>query len=279
MTLSPGDGICEVARRGGGSAVVRLVTRSPLRLLTPRNHGRAAWIVAGSYGGGLVDGDALRLSLRVAAGAAAYVATQSSTKVYPGAASQRFDADVGEDALLVSLPDPIVCFAGARYRQDATIRLAPGAELVWLEGLTAGRAARGERWLFDGYRSHTRIERGGATLVLDGLVLDPEHGPLARRLGRFGALATLLVVGPLRAHLLDAASAIRRGAGALVAPSPIGEDAAVCRVAAVSAETLARALRPLLAPVATALGDDPFARKGALAWEAGMARTVDVENV
>lgn len=261
-----GDGICEVARRGAGSAVVRLSTRSPLRLLTPRNHGRAAWVVSTSYGGGLVDGDALRVSLGVGPGAAAYVTTQAATKVYPGASSQALAAEVGDGGLLVSLPDPVVCFAGARYRQDATIRLGAGAALVWLDALTAGRAARGERWQFDGYRSRTRIERDGEVLALDGLALDPQHGPLPRRLGRFGALATLIVVGPLRAHVLAAASPVARGADALVAPGPIGEDAAVCRVAAVSAEALARALRPLVAPVAALLGDDPLARKGALAW-------------
>jgi urease accessory protein len=267
MHLHPGDAVCEVARRGAGSSAVRLVARSPLRLLTPRNHGRAAWLVATSYGGGLVDGDALRLSLRIGAGAAAYLTTQSSTKVYPGAASHAVDATVDADGLLVSLPEPVVCFAGARYRQDATIRLAPGAGLVWLDALTAGRAARGERWRFDGYRSHVRVDRGGRTVVVDGLVLDPAHGPLARRLGRFDALATLLVVGALRDHVLAAASPVLRGADAVVAPSPIGDDAAVCRVAAISAEALAHALRPILAPVAALLGDDPLARKGALVWD------------
>jgi urease accessory protein len=267
MELLPGAGICEVARRGAGSAVVRLVTRAPLRLLTPRGHGRAAWVTAGSYGGGLVDGDALALSLRVRAGAAAYLTTQSSTKVYPGAAAQTIDATVDDDALLVALPEPVTCYAGARYRQDATIRLGAGARLVWLDALTAGRAARGERWRFDGYRSRVRVERGGRTLVADGLVLDPAHGPLPRRLGRFDAIATLLVAGALRDAVLDAGASPRRDADALVAPSPIGDDAAVCRVAATSTEALARALRPLLAPVAALLGDDPLARKGALVWD------------
>src|SRR5262249_38185959 len=173
MELAPGEGVCEVARRGAGSAVVRLAARSPLRLLTPRNHGGAAWVVTTSYGGGLVDGDALRIALRVGPGAAAYLATQSSTKVYPGAASQTIVADVGDGGLLVSLPDPVVCFAGARYRQDATIRLGAGAGLVWLDGLTAGRAARGGRGRFAGHRARTRIERGGGALPAPGAAAAP----------------------------------------------------------------------------------------------------------
>ena len=268
MQLSPGDGVVEVSRRPAGSVVTRLATRSPLRLLTPKNHGTAAWIVATSYGGGLVDGDALSLLIRVGLGAAAYVATQSSTKIYPGRAAQTIEADVADDALLVALPDPIVPFAGAAYAQRATIRLAPGASLVWLESLVAGRTARGERWSFDSYRSHTRIERDGAALALDGLVLDPRHGPLAPRLGDFDALATLIAVGrraaPLRAELAAATGDV------LVAPSPIADDATLVRVAAPGAESLARALRALLAPTVILLGDDPFARKGSLAWDDAM---------
>ena len=34
-----------------------LSRRVPLRLLTPANHGHAAWVYTSSYGGGLVDGD------------------------------------------------------------------------------------------------------------------------------------------------------------------------------------------------------------------------------
>jgi urease accessory protein len=268
VQLSPGEGVVEVSRRPTGSVVTRLATCSPLRLLTPKNHGTAAWIVVTSYGGGLVDGDALSLRIRVGAGAAAYLATQSSTKVYPGHAAQTACADIADDALLVALPDPIVPFAGAAYAQRATIRLAPRASLIWLESLVAGRTARGERWLFDSYRSHTRIERHGAALALDGLVLDPRHGPLASRIGEFDALATLIAVGPraapLRADLAGATGDV------LIAPSPIGDDGALIRVAAPGAESLARALRALLAPTVILLGDDPFARKGSLAWDNAM---------
>ena len=239
-----------------------LTAASPLKLLTPKNHGHAAWLYTTSYGGGLVDGDHLGLELQVGAGAALYATTQASTKVYPGAASQSVTADVGDDALLIGLPDPVVPFAGARYRQRADVRLGARSSLVWLEALTAGRTARGERWDADLYRSHTRVERDGLLFALDGLVLDPAQGPLAARLGRFDALATLLVLGPstaaLRAHVL--AGATTRGE-VLIAPSPLGDDGAVVRLAATGAEALARALHGLLAPLPELLGDDPLSRK------------------
>jgi urease accessory protein len=221
-----------------------------------------------SYGGGLVDGDVLAVEVSVGHGAAAFLTTQASTKVYPGSAAQALEVDVAEDGLLVALPDAVVGFRGARYRQRARIRLAVTASLGWLESVTSGRIARGERWQFDRYHAHTAVDRAGVALARDGLILDAAHGALAPRLGRFDALATVLVVGPacraLRAHVLDAASSAAPVVGGVViAPSPIGagDDAAVVRLAAHAPEALVLALARLLAPVADLLGDDPFARK------------------
>jgi len=257
-----GRGRITVARVAGRSAVVGLSARSPLKLLNPRNHGHAAWVVATSYGGGLVDGDELAVEVTVGEGAAACLATQASTKIYPGRAAQSLVADVAEDGLLVAVPDPVVPFAGASYRQRATLRLAASASLVWLESVTAGRTARGERWAGARYESRTRVERAGAVVVADGVVLDPAHGPLGARMGRFDALATLVVAGAatseLRAHAL--AAVVARGA-ALVAASPVAGDVVVVRLAAETAELLGVTLRSLLAPLVNLLGDDVLGRR------------------
>ena len=65
---APGRGRVEIVRRGERSVVTRAVATSPLRLLTPRNHGRGAWVYTATYGGGLVDGDAIQLDISVGAG-------------------------------------------------------------------------------------------------------------------------------------------------------------------------------------------------------------------
>src|SRR5262245_163756 len=104
------------------STVSQAYASSPLRLLMPRNHGRAAWIYTSSFGGGLVDGDRVSLDIVVDAGAAAFVSTQASTKVYRSACgtSAELRASVGDEGLLVLAPDPVVCFAASRYRQTQT---------------------------------------------------------------------------------------------------------------------------------------------------------------
>src|SRR5262245_38222153 len=117
---SPGRGSLEViARPDGRSVVSRAYATSPLRLLTPENHGRAAWVYASSYGGGLVDGDCVEIDIEVGAGAAAYFSTQASTKVYRSerGAVTGLRAAVAAGGLLIVMPDPVVCFAASRYVQ------------------------------------------------------------------------------------------------------------------------------------------------------------------
>ncbi|HTJ43921.1 MAG TPA: urease accessory protein UreD [Kofleriaceae bacterium] len=261
MSIAAGEGAARVARVAGRSAITRCQARAPLVLLSPRGHGDAAWIVAGTLGGGLVDGDRVELALAIEDGATCVLATQASTKIYKGASSQRLDARVGAGALLACVPDPVVGFADARYRQDATIALDPDASLVWLDGATCGRRAHGERWDFASYAARVAIDVGGAPRVRDGVVLDEAHGSIAARLGRFDAIATIAAIGPRAAPVAEAlvagASAIARDADVLIAPSPI-EGGAIARVTAVSVEALTRAVRALLAPLAAILGDDPF---------------------
>jgi urease accessory protein len=196
------------------------------------------------------------------------VGTQASTKIYrcpTGACRQDLTATIGGDALLVLIPDPVVCFADARYEQTIAVDLADGASLVLLDTFTAGRSARGERWQFARYASRLAVTRGGAPFVNDAMILDPLHGEIAPRFGRFDAIATIVLAGPRSRSLRDAAiaraPAPSRAAAIVEAVSPIGDDGALIRVAGTSAEAVAAAVRGYLAELGAVLGDDPFARK------------------
>ncbi|MGK4002520.1 urease accessory protein UreD [Sorangium sp. So ce1036] len=262
-----GDGELVFTRVAGRTVIERALARSPLRLLTPRNHGQAAWVFVASLGGGLVGGDAISLDVRVAGGAAALLGTQASTKVYrsPLGSRQRLDADVGEGGLLVAIPDPVVCFAGSRYEQHIDVALAEDASLVLVDAMTSGRSARGERWAFDRYASRVRVRRGGRAALLDATLLDPAHGALLERMGRFDALATLVVAGPRARGAAEALLAPRpppgRRADLVASASPLRGGGAVVRVAGTGVERVAAFVRGALGSLAGELGDDPFARK------------------
>lgn len=134
--------------------------------------------------GGILAGDRLALRIEVAAGARAQVTTTGATRLYrhrPGSADsqQVIEIDVGEDALLEYLPDPIIPYAGSRHSQRTEIRLARGAALFWWEVLAPGRRASGEHFAFDHLRIATRIANAEREVLRENFALNPRLKPLA----------------------------------------------------------------------------------------------------
>ena len=267
ITTRPGRGTLAFRRVGPKTAIAEAFASSPLRFLTPRNHGKAQWVFLANFGGGFVDGDHVDITVDAEPGTAAFLGTQASTKVYRSArgCSQRLTVRVAEGAAVAVVPDPIVCFSGARYRQRIDVSLAQTASVLIVDGYTSGRAARGERWAFDRFESRTEVTRGGKSVALDATRLDPAHGDIAERMGRFDAILTVIVVGErfgaVREAMLAPLAGPSSGDAAILAASPIGPDAAIVRVAATGFEAASRALRRSFAALACFLGDDPFARK------------------
>jgi urease accessory protein len=269
-TVAPGQASLRViARQDGRSVVSRAFATSPLRLLTPTNHGRAAWVYTSSYGGGLVDGDHIALDIDVGPGAAALVSTQASTKVYRSerGATSDLRARVADEGLLVVMPDPVVCFASSRYRQTIRLDLAASAGLALVDWLSSGRCASGERWAFHEYTSKLVARVDGKLVVHDALALRAGDGDLAARLGRFDVLAFALLLGtPLRSTAAAIVSDVSRlpiriREDLLVAASPLGDGGCLLRLAGRSVEEVGSGLRRYLAVLPSLLEDDPWARK------------------
>jgi urease accessory protein len=266
----PGCGRLAVARGlGGRSVVTRAHATSPLRLLTPQNHGSGAWVYMSSYGGGLVDGDRIALDVEIGAGATAFLSTQASTKVYRSAlgTSSEMRARIAEKALLTVMPDPVVCFAASRYRQTQSFDLSADGGLVLVDWVSSGRLASGERWAFDEYVARLRACVDGRVVLHDALALRGADGDLRDRLGRFNALAVVLILGVrLRERAAEvvarvAHTPVRRRPEQLAAATPVGECGCLVRVAGTSVEQTARAVREYLEFLPGLLGDDPWARK------------------
>jgi urease accessory protein len=268
-TAPPGTARIGVIRSGQRSVVSRAYATSPLRLLTPANHGHAAWIYTSSFGGGLVDGDRIAMDIDVGRGAAAFISSQASTKIYrsPGGTSADMHACVAADGLLVVAPDPVVCFAGARYRQTQTVELADRAALVLVDWVSSGRHAAGERWAFDEYHGRITVRLDGRLLVHDALALRAADGNLRERLGRFDVLAVVVLAGTTLAgaasSLVATASGVplRRCADQLVAATALRDCGCVVRFAGTSVERVGRTIREFLGFVPALLGDDPWIRK------------------
>jgi urease accessory protein len=252
------------------SVVTSVLSNSPLKLLAPRNRNRSAWIFTSTYGGGLLGGDSTSLDVDAAAGTRCLLSTQASTKIYKsnGAPSrQRLTVRAGAGAICLSAPDPVVCFEHASYEQSQQFELDPEASLLMIDSLTSGRRARGERWAFSRYESHTRIRRGSTTVFDETILLDAADGPLhdAVRMGHCDCFATLLMTGPaLEAHAqawLDQISQSPICADGIVFSASPMPGGAIVRVAGDETEAVLKWIRARLGFIADLIGEDPWARK------------------
>lgn len=246
-----------VARRVGGRTVLSEArAASPLRLVSPRFAATsAACVCLVTFGGGLVDGDAIDVSLSVEEGATLVAFTQASTKVFRGAARQALTADVR--GTLVFVPHAVACFAGASYTQRIDVRLAGEGSCVLLDAFTSGRPAYGERWAMRSLDLCTTVSRDGRTLVRDALVLDED---IAARVSPYDAVGTILAVGPRARPMAESVLSPAVLSSPLVAaPSALaGGVGAICRIAARTPEALFAEARRRLRNLPDIDAVDPF---------------------
>src|SRR3954465_14107315 len=113
----PGAGLLQLHRLRGRTRVTRSLARSPLKLLAPDTAAPAAVVYVTTFGGGLLAGDHVRLDVDAGERTTTFLGTQSATKIYrapsPLPARQTLNVHVGDHALFVAWPDPLIAFADA----------------------------------------------------------------------------------------------------------------------------------------------------------------------
>ncbi|KAJ7786183.1 UreD urease accessory protein-domain-containing protein [Mycena metata] len=273
--------IC-LALHGSDAIFSELSSTYPLKLLSPRNERAGLAVVYMiTYGGGLVSGDSVSLSVDVGPRANLVLLSQGSTKVFkfrPGqrAAStdalqvttQRMEFSVASGGALFLLPDPVTCFRAASYNQLQTFHLAADASLVLLDWVTSGRKSRGEEWVFARYYSVNEVLVGGRRVAKDVMLLE-DGDTLASKLAPYACYATLLLYGPQVQGVIRALteeygriSVFKAGgpAGLLWSLSALGDGGAVVRVAGNETEDVRRWLGEALRGLQVVLGTEIFRR-------------------
>ena len=150
--------------------------------------------------GGLLGGDRLELRARVGAGASAQLTTTGATRIYRARerapdAMQQNQISVDQNALLEYVPDPIIPYAGSRFCQQTTIKLAPGAGLFWWEILAPGREARGELFPYDRMELKMDIWTPNGLIAAERVRLEPRVHAVSSlaRLGDYRYWATFYI--------------------------------------------------------------------------------------
>ncbi|MGI4834704.1 MAG: urease accessory protein UreD [Janthinobacterium lividum] len=201
-SLAPAWSLLTVALVRQQARLVASRSLQPLKIINPKSPGPACHVVLASYGGGLVAGDYLQLRVRCEAQARLLLTTQANTRIFKSVdgrqAEQHTEGYVGDNALAVVLPDPLVPQATSRYCQRQHWHLAESATLLLADWYHAGRTDAGEKFAFTSFNTELRVSVAGRLTLLDRFALRPDEH-LATSQATFGPYHTALalyLVGP-----------------------------------------------------------------------------------
>ncbi|WP_082130177.1 urease accessory protein UreD [Aneurinibacillus tyrosinisolvens] len=127
-------------------------------------------------GGGYIDGDSYRIDVYLEPEAEVLLTTQSSTKIYKTmkqAVIQETNIFLKKGSFLEYLPDAVIAYEHARFKQRTIIRMERGASLVCADILTPGWAPDGTNFRYDLLQSRMEIYVADKLVLFDHLKLEP----------------------------------------------------------------------------------------------------------
>jgi len=264
--LQRAEGSCRIVVGGSekGTRVMELYQKSPIRALFPRTgDGRSREAVLVNTSGGVAGGDSLQFTVSALSGASIAVTTQAAEKIYRAldqSARISTKLNVGNEAKLAWLPQETIVFNHARLSRRTEIEILPGSELLALECLVLGRAARGEKLSAGAIIDTWQVSKNGRLLWGDTFRLtDAVFSHLSRKalLGDSTAIATLLYFGPDLEEWLQLIRAQSVSLDCQCGGTLVGEIV-VARFAAKSSFELKTALRNFLAELGQRNASGPF---------------------
>jgi urease accessory protein UreH len=201
----------------GRSGLETITYQYPLKLITPSraSEKESVLVFLLSYGGGLIGGDSVHLTIDVQTKAKLSIVTQGNTKIFNSSSRdivtrQTLAVQIADGAALCLLPDPVQPFEDSVYEQTQVFKLAKTGSLCLLDWVTQGRTARGENWSLTRWVGRNEVwvpdasrpAGGERLLVRDTVILDAERPQaempgLRESMSRMGIFGTLLLRGPL----------------------------------------------------------------------------------
>ncbi|YCI95290.1 urease accessory protein UreD [Arthrobacter sp. R3-55] len=196
-----------VGVRGGRSVALRQFHEGALRVLRPHyldGSGQVCYVMV-NPGGAYLGADLFVIDVEVGAGAELLLTTQSATKIYrtPGSfAEQRMSVRLGEGSRLEVMPDQLIAYREASYRQNSHLSLHPTSSLVMAEVVTPGWSPDGASFKYEEVRLRNEIwiqgKNGEQLLALDNLLIRPPLNDVTGMgfMEGFSHLGSLVVVDP-----------------------------------------------------------------------------------
>ncbi|MFK4425399.1 MULTISPECIES: urease accessory protein UreD [Bacillus] len=162
------------------------------------DYGRAYYYIMNS-GGGYLKGDFYSININVHEDAKTYITSQSATKVYktPNSyALQELNVYIGENAVMEYLPDPLIMYKDAAYKQKTNIYMQNNSTLILCDSVTPGWSPNMEKFTYQYFDSLTKVYMENKLVVYDHLLLNPFKESLDQMgiLNQYSHYGTFMVI-------------------------------------------------------------------------------------
>ncbi len=193
----------------------------PLKLISPSPAAdqKSVLVFLLTYGGGLVGGDQVHLTIDVKPNAKLSIVTQGHTKIFKSPSRdvvtrQQLEVTIESGAAVCLLPDPVQPFEGSVYEQSQRFFVVEDGNLCLLDWVSEGRTARGEDWDLRAWRGRNEVWLMGDahkkerlllrdSLILEGDAPDAAERGLRKKMHNMGIFGTLVLRGPLMESLAN----------------------------------------------------------------------------
>ena len=192
----------ESDKASGATFLAASTQQPPLCIVRPfRLEDGSVLVHLHNVSGGLLAGDCLQMSVSVGAGASVQLTSTGATRVYRSKENspptlQIAQFKIAENGLLEYIPDAIIPFARARFRQQTMIDIKMGGGLFWWEILAPGRLARGEVFEYECVELRTDLKANGRIIAAESVRLQPQLRELSSvaRLGPYRYWTTFYII-------------------------------------------------------------------------------------
>ncbi|RDW19361.1 urease accessory protein UreD [Oceanobacillus chungangensis] len=201
----------DIEKRHGKSVAKNVYFQGAFKVMRPVYHddsGQVCYYIL-NPGGGYLNGDRYRMSISLEENAALILTTQSATKVYKTPfkeAYQETEINLKAGSILEYVPDPLIGYRAAKYKQINRINMEKGSTLLYTDVITPGWSPDGKRFSYDRLQLINEIYLDGALVAYDHIKLTPADQEIEEIgfMEGYTHLGSMIVVGEeTNADLLD----------------------------------------------------------------------------
>ncbi|MFJ7727562.1 urease accessory protein UreD [Neobacillus sp. NPDC097160] len=164
--------------RKGKTVAKNVYFQGAFKVMRPIYHddsGQACYYLL-NPGGGYLDGDRYKMKISLDENARLTLTTQGATKIYKtpkNYAYQESEIFLGAGSYLEYIPDPLIAYQNAKYKQKNVIRMDRSATFLYSDILTPGWSPGGERFSYKTVQLLNEIYMDDELVVYDHIKLNP----------------------------------------------------------------------------------------------------------